>query len=128
MGAAEVIRRAREAAGLSKRELARRAGTSPAAIVAYEAGDREPTFRTLRRLVRAAGYDTVEKVLEAPPEQLLALPGFDGETVDAVFAAARSERERQQQALADAAAQAEASPVAAEASGEPAADEDRQDT
>ncbi len=78
--------------------------------------------------LRAAGYDTVEKVLEAPPEQLLALPGFDGETVDAVFAAARSERERQQQALADAAAQAEASPVAADASGEPAADEDRQDT
>lgn len=58
MGAAEVIRRAREAAGLSKRELARRAGTSPAAIVAYEAGDREPSFRTLRRLVRAAGYDS----------------------------------------------------------------------
>jgi transcriptional regulator with XRE-family HTH domain len=58
MDAAQVIRRAREAAGLSKRELARRAGTSPAAIVAYEAGDREPTFRTLRRLVRAAGYDS----------------------------------------------------------------------
>jgi len=58
MGAAEVIRRAREAAGLSKRELARRAGTSPAAIVAYEAGDREPSFRTLRRLVRAAGYES----------------------------------------------------------------------
>jgi transcriptional regulator with XRE-family HTH domain len=57
MGAAEVIRQAREAAGLSKRELARRAGTSPAAIVAYESGDREPTFRTLRRLVRAAGFD-----------------------------------------------------------------------
>ena len=58
MDAAEVIRRSREAAGLSKRELARRAGTSPAAIVAYESGDREPTFRTLRRLVRAAGYDS----------------------------------------------------------------------
>jgi len=58
MDAAEVVRRAREAAGLSKRELARRAGTSPAAIVAYESGDREPSFRTLRRLVRAAGYDS----------------------------------------------------------------------
>ena len=58
MDAAEVIRRAREASGLSKRELARRAGTSPAAIVAYETGDREPSFRTLRRLVRAAGYDS----------------------------------------------------------------------
>ena len=58
MDAAEVIRSAREAAGLSKRELARRAGTSPAAIVAYETGEREPSFRTLRRLVRAAGYDS----------------------------------------------------------------------
>jgi transcriptional regulator with XRE-family HTH domain len=58
MDAAEVIRRAREASGLSKRELARRAGTSPAAIVAYETGEREPAFRTLRRLVRAAGYDS----------------------------------------------------------------------
>jgi transcriptional regulator with XRE-family HTH domain len=58
MDAAEVIRRARESSGLSKRELARRAGTSPAAIVAYETGEREPSFRTLRRLVRAAGYDS----------------------------------------------------------------------
>lgn len=58
MDAATVIRRARESAGLSKRELARRAGTSPAAIVAYESGDRDPTFRTLRRLVQAAGYDS----------------------------------------------------------------------
>jgi N utilization substance protein A len=46
--------------------------------------------------LRAAGYDTVEKVLEAPADQLLALPGFDAETVDAVMAAARQEQERQQ--------------------------------
>lgn len=26
--------------------------------MAYEAGDREPSFRTLRRLVRAAGYES----------------------------------------------------------------------
>jgi transcriptional regulator with XRE-family HTH domain len=58
MDAATVIRRAREVSGLSKRELARRAGTSPAAIVAYETGAREPTFRTLRRLLRAAGFDS----------------------------------------------------------------------
>ena len=58
MDAAEVIRRARETRGLSKRELARRAGTSPAAIVAYETGERDPTFRTLRRLLRAAGYES----------------------------------------------------------------------
>jgi len=58
MDAGQVIRRAREAAGLSKRELARRAATSPSAIVAYESGERDPTFRTLRRLLQAAGYDS----------------------------------------------------------------------
>ena len=55
MDAAQAIRTAREAAGLSKRELARRAGTSPAAIVAYESGAREPTLPTLARILRAAG-------------------------------------------------------------------------
>ena len=41
--------------------------------------------------LRAAGYDTVEKLLEASPDDLAALPGFDAETVDAVLAAARLE-------------------------------------
>lgn len=55
MNAATTIRTARELAGLSKRALARRAGTSPAAIVAYESGSRDPTVGTLERLLRAAG-------------------------------------------------------------------------
>jgi N utilization substance protein A len=41
--------------------------------------------------LRAAGYDTVEKVLEAEDATLLALPGFDAETVDAVKAVARAQ-------------------------------------
>jgi N utilization substance protein A len=41
--------------------------------------------------VRAAGYDTAEKVIAADPDQLLQLPGFDQETVDAVLAAARQQ-------------------------------------
>jgi transcriptional regulator with XRE-family HTH domain len=52
--AATLIRTAREAAGLSKRELARRAGTSPAAIVLYESGEREPTLPTLTRICESA--------------------------------------------------------------------------
>src|ERR1051325_5280269 len=40
-------------------------------------------------VLRAAGYDTVEKVIAADPDALMALPGFDRETVDAVLAAAR---------------------------------------
>jgi N utilization substance protein A len=45
--------------------------------------------------LRAAGYDTVDKVLEANPVDLVALPGFDQETVDAVVAAAASEKAKQ---------------------------------
>ena len=55
MDAAEAIRTAREQAGLSKRELARRARTSPAAIVAYESGEREPSLPTLSRIITATG-------------------------------------------------------------------------
>jgi N utilization substance protein A len=50
--------------------------------------------------LRAGGFDTVEKVLDAGTEQLLALPGFDQDTVDAVVEAARI----QQAAIAEAAA------------------------
>jgi N utilization substance protein A len=45
-------------------------------------------------VLRTGGFDTVEKVLEATPEQLLALPGFDQDTIDAVVAAARTEQAR----------------------------------
>ncbi len=43
-------------------------------------------------VLRAAGYDTAEKVIAADPDQLAMLPGFDRETVDAVLAAARSQQ------------------------------------
>ena len=55
MNAGQAIRTAREEAGLSKRELARRARTSPAAIVAYESGARDPSLPTLQRILLAAG-------------------------------------------------------------------------
>jgi N utilization substance protein A len=42
--------------------------------------------------LKNAGYDTIEKILDAAPETLAALPGFDAETVDAVRAAAEVER------------------------------------
>jgi transcriptional regulator with XRE-family HTH domain len=56
MNPATAIRHAREHAGLSKRELARRAKTSPAAITFYESGAREPSYATLTRIVTAAGF------------------------------------------------------------------------
>lgn len=66
MDAARAIRTARERAGLSKRELARRARTSAAAIVAYESGTREPTVPTLRRILSAAGARVDLSVAGAP--------------------------------------------------------------
>jgi transcriptional regulator with XRE-family HTH domain len=56
MDAARIIRIAREQSGLSKRELARRAGTSPAAIVKYESGITSPTVDTLNRIIEVAGW------------------------------------------------------------------------
>ena len=55
MIADQLITKAREQGGLSKRELARRAHTSPAAIVEYESGRRSPTVDTLARLIDACG-------------------------------------------------------------------------
>ncbi len=55
MEPATIISSARRRAGLSKRELARRAGTSAAAIVIYEQGKRDPSVETLDRILAAAG-------------------------------------------------------------------------
>ena len=55
MAGADTISQARTRAGISKRELARRAHTSPAAIVEYESGRRSPTVDTLARLIDACG-------------------------------------------------------------------------
>jgi transcriptional regulator with XRE-family HTH domain len=56
MEAGAAIRTARDRAGLSLRQLARRAQTSHSTLSAYEAGDKVPTVTTLARIVRAAGF------------------------------------------------------------------------
>jgi len=45
--------------------------------------------------LRNAGYDTVDKILDAGAEKLAELPGFDADTVEAVLAAAQTERDAQ---------------------------------
>jgi predicted nucleotidyltransferase len=50
-----MIRRARERAGLSQVELARRAGTSQPALARYESGVALPTIPTLERLLYGCG-------------------------------------------------------------------------
>ena len=47
--------RAREAAGLSKAELAERAGTSRPTLSAYEHGRVSPTLETAERILAVAG-------------------------------------------------------------------------
>ncbi|HUI49129.1 MAG TPA: helix-turn-helix domain-containing protein [Acidimicrobiia bacterium] len=67
MEPATLIRTVRERAKLSKRELARRAATSAAALVLYESGAREPSFGTLKRISAAAGYEPRLSVVPAGP-------------------------------------------------------------
>jgi transcriptional regulator with XRE-family HTH domain len=55
--AGQLIRAARRRAGLTLRELARRARTSHSTLAAYEAGRTVPSVATLDRIVRAAGFD-----------------------------------------------------------------------
>jgi len=57
---------ARERAGLSQGELARRAKTSQSAIARLERGRVSPSFSTIQRVVRAAGFD-VQVTLVARP-------------------------------------------------------------
>jgi transcriptional regulator with XRE-family HTH domain len=57
MTSGEVIREARLLAGLSQYELADRAGVPRPSIVRWERGTVEPGFETVRRLLRACGFD-----------------------------------------------------------------------
>lgn len=55
MTAGVTLREARQRARLSQTDLARRAGVAQSVISAYESGKREPSLRTLERLVAATG-------------------------------------------------------------------------
>lgn len=54
--AANVIRRARQTAGITQAELARRSGVAQPTISAYERGEHEPSFRTLQQLLACTGF------------------------------------------------------------------------
>jgi transcriptional regulator with XRE-family HTH domain len=57
MPAWAIVREARERAELTQRQLAERADKAQSEIAKIERGRRDPTFSTLERLVRAAGFD-----------------------------------------------------------------------
>lgn len=86
--AAEFLRDARLRAGLTQRELARRAGTAQSVVARIESGATSPAWDTLSRLVEAAGFeldaslrvrtadashmlDDVPRILRLTPEQRL---------------------------------------------------------
>jgi transcriptional regulator with XRE-family HTH domain len=52
-----LLERARRLAGLSRSELARRAGASRPTLAAYAAGTKSPNLSTAERIIRAAGFE-----------------------------------------------------------------------
>ncbi len=54
--AARTLREARSRAGLSLRQLARRAGTSHPTLIAYERGRKSPSVVTFLRILDACGF------------------------------------------------------------------------
>jgi predicted transcriptional regulator len=57
MNASRALRFARHRAGLTQRELAAKSGVPQSTIGRIEAGQVDPRISTLRRLLRACGYD-----------------------------------------------------------------------
>ena len=85
---AALLREARSQAGLTQRELARRAGTAQSVVARIEGGATSPSWETLARLLEAAGFaldvalrpltpelshmlDDVPRILRLTPEQRL---------------------------------------------------------
>ena len=54
---AQLLRDARRRAGLTQRELARRAATAQSVVARIEGGVTSPTWDTLARLLAAAGFE-----------------------------------------------------------------------
>ncbi len=73
MDAARLIRMARRRAGLSLRELARRAHTSHSTLAAYEHAHKTPNVDTLDRILTACGF-RVDVALEMRPADVAADP------------------------------------------------------
>lgn len=66
--AAELIRDARVRAGLTQRELARRAQTAQSVVARIESGATSPAWDTLSRLLEAAGFRLDAELRELTPE------------------------------------------------------------
>lgn len=78
--AGNLLREARQRAGLSQEELGHHAGLAQSVVSAYESGARQPSLPTLARLVEAAGMELEVRVV-SPPGQLRRLRGPLGQRV-----------------------------------------------
>lgn len=72
LDAAKLVRDARTKAGLSQRELARRAKTAQSVVARIEGGQTSPSWDTLNGLLDAAGFG-VETRLAEPAVEIGAL-------------------------------------------------------
>ncbi len=63
---ASMLLRARVRAGLTQRELARRAGAAQSMVARIELGRTNPTWGTLTSLLAAAGFDLSARLEPAP--------------------------------------------------------------
>jgi transcriptional regulator with XRE-family HTH domain len=88
MDADALIRKARNAAGLTQADLGRRLGTSQPAVVKLERPGANPTVRTLDRVLRATGH---RLELAAPAWS----PGVDESLIRQQLELAPAERLRQ---------------------------------
>ena len=61
-----LVRQGRVRAGLSQRELAKRAGTTQSVVARIELGATSPTLETVRRLLLAAGFDVAATLVPKP--------------------------------------------------------------
>ena len=103
MNGGALIREARLRSGMSQAELAARLETQQSVVARWETGAREPTLATVRRALRAAGFDLnvsvtpadddhdrlIDDALDRTPkervEDLLARLDVEGELHDAVM-------------------------------------------
>jgi transcriptional regulator with XRE-family HTH domain len=68
MTAGELIRSARSRAALAQHELADRLGTPRSQIGRWESGEVEPAFATVRRVLRACGFDLSMALVPFDPD------------------------------------------------------------
>ena|SRR5688572_3988870 len=73
---AKLLRDARTRAGLSQRELARRAGTAQSVVARIERGQTSPTWETLERLLAVAGERLSPQTQPADGSMLYEVPGI----------------------------------------------------